>query len=144
MKQISVLIVDDCDVDRYILKRQLNEIGVQDVFESNDGSTALDFLENHEKNFKNDNKKFPPAVIFLDINMPIMGGFEFLDKFAEFRDRLALKSCVIMMYSSSERSEDKEKVTRFDFVKGYLLKGEMGIKELKEKLRLIDSQWVVL
>lgn len=134
MKPISVLIVDDSEVDRYILKRQLKEIGVTDVFESDDGLSALDFLENYEENCKIYSKKFPPVVIFLDINMPNIGGFEFLVKFAELRNRLALKSCVIMMYSSSERPEDKEKASSFDFVKDYLVKGEMDIEDLKDKI----------
>ena len=73
-------------------------------------------------------------MIFLDINMPNIGGFEFLVKFAELRNRLALKSCVIMMYSSSERPEDKEKASSFDFVKDYLVKGEMDIEDLKDKI----------
>jgi len=134
MKQISALIIDDSEIDRYILKRHLKEIGVVDVFESDDGSSGLDFLENYEENCKIHGKKFPPVVIFLDINMPILNGFEFLEKFAELRKRLALKSCVIMMYSSSERAEDKEKANRFDFVKDYLTKGEMSVDELKAKI----------
>jgi CheY-like chemotaxis protein len=137
MKQVSVLIVDDSEVDRYILKRQLKEIGIVDVFESDDGSSALDFLENYEENCKIHSKKFPPVVIFLDINMPNIGGFEFLVRFTELRNRLALKSCVIMMYSSSERVEDKEKASSFDFVKDYLIKGEMDLEELKAKIEAL-------
>jgi CheY-like chemotaxis protein len=137
MKQISALIVDDSEIDRYILKRQLKEAGVIDVFESDDGSSALAFLENHEENCKIHNKKFPPEIIFLDINMPIVGGFEFLEKFAELRNRLALEPCVIMMYSSSERAEDKEKASNYNFVKGYLTKGEMDIRELKDKIEVL-------
>lgn len=137
MKQISALIVDDSEIDRYILKRQLKEVGVVDVFESDDGSTALNFLENYEENCKLHYKKFPPVVIFLDINMPIIGGFEFLEKFAELRKKLGLVSCVIMMYSSSERPEDKEKAASFDFVKDYLTKGEMSIEELKNKVEAL-------
>jgi CheY-like chemotaxis protein len=53
------------------------------VFENADGSSALYFLENYEKNHKIHNKSFLPKIIFLDINMPIIGGFEFLKKFAE-------------------------------------------------------------
>mgnify|MGYP003635262779 CR=1 FL=1 len=137
MKQISVLIIDDSEIDRYVLKRQLNEVGVVDIFESDDGSSALEFLENYEENCKIYNKKFPPVVIFLDINMPIIGGFEFLDKFAELRNRLALKSCVIMMYSSSERAEDREKASSFDFVKDYMTKGEMNTQELRAKIEAL-------
>jgi CheY-like chemotaxis protein len=135
MKQISALIIDDSEIDRYILKRQLKEAGVVDVFEKDDGSSALQFLENYEENCKIYDKKFPPVVIFLDINMPIIGGFEFLQRFAELRKRLELKSCVIMMYSSSERREDIENAERYDFVKDFLTKGELTPEDLKEKLQ---------
>ena len=50
MKQISELNVDDSEIDRYILKCQLSEACVVDLFENDDGSLALNFLENHEKN----------------------------------------------------------------------------------------------
>jgi CheY-like chemotaxis protein len=137
MNQVSALIVDDSEIDRYILRRHLKEACVVDVFESDDGSSALDLLENYEENCKIHGKKFPPVVIFLDINMPIIGGLEFLDKFAELRNRRALKSCVIMMYSSSERPEDREKSASFDFVKDYLIKGEMKVEELKAKIETL-------
>jgi CheY-like chemotaxis protein len=137
MKPISALIVDDSEIDRYILKRHLKEVGIVDVFESDDGSSALEFLGNYEENCQIHDKKFPPVIIFLDINMPIIGGFEFLDKFAELRNKLALEPCVIMMYSSSERPEDKEKSAKYDFVTGYVTKGEMDIKELKNKIEAL-------
>lgn len=134
MKSISALIIDDSEIDRYILKRQLKEIGITDVFEEEDGSSALTFFENYEENCKAHDGKFPPVVIFLDINMPIVGGFEFLQKFSELRKKFSLFSCVIMMYSSSERAEDIEKASSYDFVEDFLIKGEMTLDDLKEKM----------
>ena len=80
------------------------------------------------------NGKFPPIVIFLDINMPILNGFEFLDEFDVLRKRLELKACVIMMYSSSERQEDKDKAAKFDFVQDFLIKGEVTPELLRDKV----------
>lgn len=137
MEKISVLIVDDSTVDRYILIRQLKKIGIVDIFEKDDGSSALEFLENYEKNAITFNGKFPPVIIFLDINMPRIGGFEFLERFEQLRNRLQLKSCVIMMFSSSERPEDKERAMHFDFVKDFLTKGELSVEELKSKIEAI-------
>ncbi|WP_299263436.1 response regulator [uncultured Psychrosphaera sp.] len=137
MKQINVLIIDDCEVDRYILKRHLNKIGVMNVFEKDDGLSALQFLKDYEENRKIYKDKFPPIVIFLDINMPNIGGFEFLEKFAELRKTLELKSCVIMMYSSSDLPEDKARASSFNFVKDFLTKGEIQIDELKTKIEAL-------
>lgn len=134
MKNISALIVDDNEVDRYILTRHLNDVGVVDIFEANDGSSALAFLDDFDRNREIHNGKFPPIVIFLDINMPILNGFDFLDKFEALRKVHALKACVIMMYSSSERQEDKDRIAKFDFVEGFLIKGELTPEVLKDKV----------
>ena len=66
--------------------------------------------------------------------MPIVGGFDFLEKFSELRTRLALETCVVMMYSSSDRSEDKARASQFEFVKDYIVKGELTSDDLKHKL----------
>ena len=134
MKKINVLIVDDSEVDRYILTRHLNDIGINDVFQEDDGASALAFLNQYDENKKKFGDDFPPVVIFLDINMPIIGGFEFLEKFSELRNKFELDTCVIMMYSSSERLEDKNDALKYDFVKGYLTKGLFTMDELKEKI----------
>lgn len=134
MKKINVLIVDDSEIDRYILTRHLNDIGINDIFQESDGESALAFLNNYDENKKKFGDDFPPVVIFLDINMPIIGGFEFLEKFKALRNEFDLNTCVIMMYSSSEREEDKEDALKYDFVKGYLTKGVFTQDELKEKV----------
>ena len=130
-----ILIVDDSEVDRYILKRLLKESGLSlTVFEKIDGKEALDFFENYEENRKNYPESYPPILIFLDINMPIVNGFEFLTKFAHLRKLIEVDSCVVIMFSSSEREEDKEKIMAYDFVKDYVVKGTFTAQELKEKV----------
>lgn len=139
MNEISVLIIDDSEIDRYILNRQLSEIGITEIFEQDDGSSALQFLQQHAINSDDLPRSFPPDVIFLDINMPIMGGFDFLNEFASLREKLALDSCVIMMYSSSERREDKDKAATFEFVKDFLTKGEITLVQLQEKVNSLQA-----
>ena len=77
MKRVNVLIVDDNELDRYILRRQLTKIGVESIIEKDDGSTALEFLQDYDKNAMLYPDEFPPVVIFLDINMPKLNGFDF-------------------------------------------------------------------
>lgn len=135
MKRVNVLIVDDDELDRYILKRQLKKIGVESVIEKDDGSTALEFLNDYDKNSKLYPDDFPPVIIFLDINMPKVNGFDFLEEFAEMRTRSELASVVVSMYSSSERKEDKERAAEFDFVEGFIVKGEVTKDFLEEKIQ---------
>ncbi|MEM5478428.1 response regulator [Pseudoalteromonas fuliginea] len=143
MKKVKppILIIDDNEVDRYILKRLIKEANLElTIFEKKDGQEALEFLENYEANKKEHPDGFPPILIFLDINMPRVNGIQFLDEFAKLRKVIEISSCVVMMFSSSEREEEKKIIMAHDFVKGYLVKGTFKAEDLKEKvLSAIDT-----
>ncbi|ALQ07863.1 MULTISPECIES: response regulator [unclassified Pseudoalteromonas] len=143
MKKVKppILIIDDNEVDRYILKRLIKEANLElTIFEKKDGQEALEFLENYEANRKEHPDGFPPILIFLDINMPRVNGIQFLDEFAKLRKVIEISSCVVMMFSSSEREEEKKIIMAHDFVKGYLVKGTFKAEDLKEKvLSVIDT-----
>ncbi len=137
----SVLIIDDDEVDRYLLKRLLKEAKFSfDVFEADDGSSALDFLKNPSEKITGKSSPFPPTIIFLDINMPIMRGPEFLDNFAKVRSEIYGDSCVIMMFSSSERKEDRERALSYDFVKDYLVKGSFNSADLRARIQSVIAE----
>ena len=137
MNNINVLIVDDSELDRYILRRQLTALGVQNIEEKDDGSSALAYLKDYDSNYQLFPGKFPPIIIFLDINMPKVNGFDFLDEFAKIRKQFDFGSCVVAMYSSSERSEDKERAQKYEFVSRYLVKGEITEWCLDETIQAI-------
>jgi len=133
MSKISVLIVDDNEVDRYLLKRQLKETKLDvAVFEKENGKEALDFFNVYDENRENHPGLFPPLVVFLDINMPLVNGFEFLSKYGPLRSKHNIEAGFIMMFSSSESPLDRKKALEFDYVKGYLTKGKFSSEELKE------------
>lgn len=133
MQQPSILIIDDSKFDRYILSHQLKKIGISEIMEKYDGKSGLDFLKDpaHQQQHS---AHFPPAIIILDVNMPIMGGFEFLQKFAELKTQLDLDSCKILMSSGSEDPQEKSRAMQNDFVKGFLIKGEYNLDELKTEI----------
>ena len=142
MDEFSVLIVDDNEGDRYIINRHLKEtkLPICKIFEEQDGESALDFFLNFEDNIQSFPNGFPPTLVFLDINMPLLDGHGFLKKFSELRERKEYKSIVIMMFSSSERDEDKEHAMGYHFVKEYLVKGSYTSADLKEKIiGLVDQ-----
>lgn len=133
--QAPILIIDDDEVDRYVLKRLIKEAGLNfNVFEKKDGQEALEFLERYEVDRKKNPDEFPPILIFLDINMPRVNGLQFLAEFSVLRHAIDIESCVVMMFSSSERKEEKEKIMEHDFVKGYLVKGSFDADALKEQV----------
>lgn len=138
----SILIVDDSEADRYLLKRSFQKIDiVTDIFESENGQDAIDFLRDYEAKKESLGKKFPPVIIFLDINMPLMNGFDFLKSFSQLRQsQTDYISSILVMFSSSEEQEDKDKAFSYPFVKDYLVKGKAGPKVLREKIEKILSK----
>jgi CheY-like chemotaxis protein len=135
VKKNAVMIVDDEEVDRYVLRRQLKLCKpITRIFESSDGSDALEFFRRYERNFRMYPDEYPPLIVFLDINMPKVNGHEFLAKFAALREDEELQSVNIIMFSSSERTDDIDHAMRYDFVADYLVKGQFSTEELYGKI----------
>ena len=109
MKPIRILLVDDDEAFNF-----LNRIVFTDtkaayrMDEVSDGKAALDYLEECNE---------CPDVILLDINMPVMDGFEFLEHFEKFNK--CNGGSKIFMLTSSHRDEDRVKSLENNFVKGY-------------------------
>ena len=138
MSEIPILIVDDNEIDRYLLVRELKACEYTFVIhEKTNGKDAVDFLADYSNNKETHQDHFPPKIIFLDVNMPLMDGFEFLEAFTEIRHQHDLASCVVMMFTTSEREDNIEKAKSYDFVKHYLVKGAFDVAELKDKIREI-------
>lgn len=122
----SVLIVDDEEADRYLLKRQIRSSQPDlQIHEQANGREAIDFLTAFDEGVAQYSDGFPPGLIFLDINMPLMNGWEFLDELSVLRKSADLESCVIMMFSSSDSDDDRSRITDYDFATDYLVKGNV-------------------
>ena len=138
--QYSILIIDDNEVDRYLLKRMLKNTNLDIVtFEKQNGAEALEFLGDYDANRKLYPDDFPPLLFFLDINMPIMNGWDFLAEFAKLRAASDLNSATIVMLSSSNSDADYKKAGQFDFVSDYIVKGQHTTDELINTITSIGS-----
>jgi CheY-like chemotaxis protein len=62
-----------------------------------------------------------PTILFLDIIMPTLNGWDFLDEFKNFSDSIQ-HQITIFIVSSSVRKQDKEKVAKYKFVSGFISK----------------------
>jgi CheY-like chemotaxis protein len=94
-----VLLVDDDENDRLLFGSALKDTGLNvELFEASDGCAAINYLLSAEP------AEFPlPDVVFLDLKMPAMDGFEVLK---EIRSRPQLKGLTIFILShSNERSD---------------------------------------
>ena len=110
MKIQSILIVDDNEADQLIANIAITDYDDQiTLYKAYDGQEALELLNTLAE---------PPSLLLLDINMPRMGGFEFLDRYKALHDA----SAVVVMLSSSNQEKDKQKAFSSGLVKHYIIK----------------------
>ncbi|MEP2670828.1 MAG: response regulator [Cyclobacteriaceae bacterium] len=100
----NVLLVDDDKICNFITETTLNKLGVaKEVHSALNGKEALDLLNSY---FQGD--VAVPDIIFLDLNMPIMDGFQFIDAFKRL-DFPKKESILIVVLTSSINPNDVQK-----------------------------------
>ncbi|MEM6960438.1 MAG: response regulator [Myxococcota bacterium] len=126
-----VLIVDDNEDDRFILKRLLSRAGIaQSVLEAEDGAKAIELLRDCSR------RGFAPCpnVAFLDLHMPEMDGFQFLK--AQQQERLPVK--VVPMLSVDMPQIQLDQIESYPTVVGSLIKMPLSPQELCRGLSPIE------
>ncbi|TQV79720.1 response regulator [Denitrobaculum tricleocarpae] len=122
---ISVVLVDDDEIDRYITRR-IVQAGVEDsrFAEYEAGDAFLEAIADPVTRERDIGVPPPPVLILLDINMPRMTGFDVLESMKEHleRDESLRTGFKVMMFSSSENAKDRETAFSYDFVKDYIVK----------------------
>ena len=124
-----VWVVDDDAIYTFTVRKLLenNELAhTVDVFTN--GQKALDKLA--EINFKTERY---PDIILLDINMPIIDGWQFMNEFIKFVDKNAM---TIYMVSSSIDPRDRDLALQYEEIKDFIVK-PVTIESLK---KLMDVQ----
>lgn len=118
MKGIKILtIIDDDEIFVYLTKRTIRQTGLVEHIEVfNNGLDALDFLD-HNK----DNAPALPEIIFLDLNMPIMDGWQFLEEFSKIIPKIQ-KSITVYICSSSISPDDISRAESNNEVTDYIIK----------------------
>jgi CheY-like chemotaxis protein len=127
--QDPVLLVEDDRVDAMTVKRALKEIGVVNpLVIVNNGEEALEYLRNPENEV--------PSIILLDLNMPRMGGIEFLEVTKQDTE---LRRIPVVVLTTSKEQQDK--LGSFDLgVAGYMVK-PVDYPQFVGVIKTIDSYW---
>ncbi|PKA98027.1 response regulator receiver domain-containing protein [Flavobacteriaceae bacterium MAR_2009_75] len=117
LKISSTCIIDDDPIFVYSTKRIMKDINFSDnIIVYTNGQDAIDGL----KEMINNGDKMPP-VIFLDLNMPIMNGWDFLKDFIQIPHNNR-EGVLIYIISSSIDPRDLEQIKRYELVNNYILK----------------------
>lgn len=116
----EVLLIDDDNILNFVNCRLFNKIGFSRVVCSQNGRQALDYMiknytaqeENHEKR---------TVLVLLDLNMPYMDGWEFLEAFRDVKHRF-ISQIKIFILTSSFNPDDLERSKSYKEVVDYINK----------------------
>lgn len=112
----SILLIDDDPIANMISTKIIERTFALKVVAFTNAIEALQLLKEHPSG-----PESFPAVIFLDINMPHMDGWEFLEEFQKL-DKNILANCTVIMLTSSIDIEDIERSKTYNCVNDFISK----------------------
>ncbi len=129
----NIFIIDDDTTFVFLTKKIIKSTGIDiNLSEFNDGQEAFEFLRENA-----DNDEILPDIIFLDLSMPIMDGWEFLEVYAFIAPKIK-KDIRLYIFSSSISPHDIERAKEFNMVTNFIIK-----PLVKEKfIELIENRSV--
>lgn len=118
MKHIKNLtLVDDDDVFVFLTKKTIEQTHLVDLIRVfNNGMDALNFLKENKENIDE-----LPEIIFLDLSMPIMNGWQFLEEYTKLNPYIG-KKISIYICSSSISQDDITRAKAINEVTDYIIK----------------------
>src|SRR5690606_15788922 len=106
-----ILLIDDDPINNLINRRLINKLDISPA--------VIDFLEAEKALEYLNSKNGIKTLILLDINMPVMNGWDFLTSYAVLENK---RKDFIIMLSSSIDHQDRQRSQAYKFVKGFIEK----------------------
>jgi CheY-like chemotaxis protein len=135
-KPVTFLLVEDDEVDIQAVRRAFARLRLaNDLIVAHDGVAALELLRGSA------GEPLPrPYIVLLDLNMPRMGGLEFLET---LRADAGLTDAVVFVMTTSAEERDRVAAYR-SHVAGYIVKGDLSSDGLLAAIDMLDRYWRVV
>lgn len=112
-KYNSAMLIDDDSLDNFINEKTLqSHYFAKVIYTNTSANSALEFLKNIAIINKNPAEIFP-QVVFIDINMPLMDGFQFIEQYKTKIEPL-IKIPKLVILTSSVSNKDRERAALLD------------------------------
>lgn len=104
-----VMIIDDNELDNFINSKIIeSSLFSKNIYVNTNGKSALEFLTNLIKTMGDAFETICPDVIFIDLNMPILDGFQFLEHLKKLDNKWLNKSKLVVLTSSAHPDDNKK------------------------------------
>lgn len=135
MQAKTLYVIDDDEIFQFMITRTLKAIDQNIQVEvCSNGKKAISKLKNEKDEI--------PDIILLDINMPVMDGWEFLKHYTKFKSKIN-KNISIYIVSSSANPEDIHKAREMKNLSGYIPKPIDRIQLKKIIKETPQNHWMV-
>jgi CheY-like chemotaxis protein len=116
-KQPLIGIIDDDKIYQFTLQKIIKDTKqAERIVTFSDGEKAIQYLSDNKTKIEN-----IPDIIFLDVNMPVMDGWQFIEEYARIKTDIK-KKIVVFMLSSSINPIDIERAGKIREISDYIVK----------------------
>jgi CheY-like chemotaxis protein len=120
-KYKAVMLIDDNHLDNFINQKMIEGCNFSSsIYVHTSSKSALEFLNNLVR-MGSSGKIIFPAFIFLDINMPIMDGYQFINEFEKIPDEFKNKTKIAFL-TTSLNPDDTIKARKISYVVEFINK----------------------
>lgn len=106
------MIIDDNELDNFINSKILESARfAKNIYINTNGKSALEFLNNLINSTGDAFETLCPEVIFIDLNMPILDGFQFLEHIKKLDNKWLNKSTLVVLTSSAHPDDNKKSLS---------------------------------
>ena len=126
-----ILLIDDADATNFINRKIIERVGIDEHIEIKlNGKEAIDYII---KSDDSENDSPLPSLILLDINMPIMDGWGFLQNYHEL-ETFKKDQIILLMLSTSLNPDDKRRAEAIPEISDYVYK-PLTVEVINEVLK---------